>query len=195
MTHRNARLTPVTRAELVEQVLSGWPQAEVARLFRVSRATVAKWVRRFREGTRSSTLQPSPAQPPPNRSAAGQSALHAVCSPGGRIARLGIAPSTVYAVLRRAGLHRGGHHPGRSLRAGSPRHQETRPHPAGWRKRSCPASRRPTVVLSAAPASVSTSSMWPLRYAYGGPAGRTRPDCCRLPCPPWSARASPSSAS
>ena len=37
MTHRNARLTPVTRAELVEQVLSGWPQAEVARLFRVSR--------------------------------------------------------------------------------------------------------------------------------------------------------------
>ena len=27
MTHRNARLTPVTRAELVEQVLSGWPQA------------------------------------------------------------------------------------------------------------------------------------------------------------------------
>ena len=50
MTHRNARLTPVTRAELVEQVLSGWPQAEVACLFRVSRATVAKWVRRFREG-------------------------------------------------------------------------------------------------------------------------------------------------
>ena len=50
MTHRNARLTPVTCAELVEQVLAGWPQAEVARLFRVSRATVAKWVRRFREG-------------------------------------------------------------------------------------------------------------------------------------------------
>ena len=34
MTHRNARLTPVTRAELVEQVLVGWPQVEVARLFR-----------------------------------------------------------------------------------------------------------------------------------------------------------------
>ena len=42
MTHRNARLTPVTRAELVERVLVGWPQVEVARLFRVSRATVAK---------------------------------------------------------------------------------------------------------------------------------------------------------
>ena len=50
MAHRNARLTPVTRAELVERVTDGWPQAEVARLFRVSRATVAKWVRRFREG-------------------------------------------------------------------------------------------------------------------------------------------------
>ena len=47
MTHRNARLTPVTRAELVEQAMAGWPQAEVARLFRVSRATVTKWVRRF----------------------------------------------------------------------------------------------------------------------------------------------------
>ena len=50
MIHRNASLTPVIRAELVEQVLDGWPQTEVARLFRVSRATVAKWVRRFREG-------------------------------------------------------------------------------------------------------------------------------------------------
>ena len=48
MTPRNARLTPVTRAELVREVEIGWPQAEVARLFRVSRATVAKWVRRFR---------------------------------------------------------------------------------------------------------------------------------------------------
>ena len=47
MTHRNARLTPVTRAELVREVQRGWPQDEVARLFRVSRATVAKWVWRF----------------------------------------------------------------------------------------------------------------------------------------------------
>ena len=38
MTHRNARLTPVTRAELVEQVMDGWPQAEVYRvsLFRIN---------------------------------------------------------------------------------------------------------------------------------------------------------------
>ena len=49
MAHRNARLTPVTRLELVLEVEAGWSQAEVARRFRVSRPTVAKWVRRFRE--------------------------------------------------------------------------------------------------------------------------------------------------
>ena len=48
MTHRNARLTPVTRAELTGEVERGWTQAEVARQFRVSRATVAKWVGRRR---------------------------------------------------------------------------------------------------------------------------------------------------
>ena len=113
MTHRNARLTPVTRAELVEQVLSGWPQAEVARVFRVSRATVAKWVRRFREGgpdalhDRSSRPLRSPRQ-------TGQLQEAAICTARRMLAwgphrigwRLGIARSTVYAVLRRAGLHR-----------------------------------------------------------------------------------------
>ena len=49
MAHRNARLTPITRLELVREVASGWPQAEVARQFHVSRHTVAKWVRRDRE--------------------------------------------------------------------------------------------------------------------------------------------------
>ena len=49
MAHRNARLTPVTRLELVHEVEAGWAQAEVARRFRVSLATVAKWVRRYRE--------------------------------------------------------------------------------------------------------------------------------------------------
>ncbi len=49
MAHRNARLTPVTRLELVREVSAGWTQAEVARRFRVSRHTVAEWVRRDRE--------------------------------------------------------------------------------------------------------------------------------------------------
>ena len=48
MAHRNARLTPLTRLELVRELDAGWPQAEVARHFRVSRHTVAKWLGRFR---------------------------------------------------------------------------------------------------------------------------------------------------
>ena len=113
MEHRNARLTPVTRAELVEQVLSGWPQAEVARVFRVSRATVAKWVRRFREGgpdalqDRSSRPLRSPHQTDQLQEAAICAARRMLAWGPHRIGwRLGIARSTVYAVLRRAGLHR-----------------------------------------------------------------------------------------
>lgn len=113
MTHRNARLTPVTRAELVEQVLDGWPQAEVARLFRVSRATVAKWVRRFRQGgaealhDRSSRPLRSPHQTDPVQEATICAARRSLAWGPHRIGwALGIARSTVYAVLRRAELHR-----------------------------------------------------------------------------------------
>ena len=113
MTHRNARLTPVTRAELVRDVEIGWPQAEVARLFRVSRATVAKWVRRFREGGMAALNDQSSR---PNRSphltpVSLVEAIRTVRREQGwgphRIGwALGIARSTVYAVLRRLGLHR-----------------------------------------------------------------------------------------
>ena len=53
MSHPNARLTPLARGELVAEVDAGWPQAEVARRFRVSRATVAKWARRCRSDGRA----------------------------------------------------------------------------------------------------------------------------------------------
>ena len=113
MSHSNARLTPVTRAELVAQVLAGWPQAEVARLFRVSRATVAKWVRRSREGgpdafhDRSSRPRHSPRQTNQLREAAICAARRSLGWGPHRIGwALGIARSTVYAVLRRAAIHR-----------------------------------------------------------------------------------------
>ena len=113
MPHRNARLTPVTRAELVEQVMDGWPQAEVARLFRVSRSTVSKWVRRFREGgadalhDRSSRPLRSPRQTARLQEATICAARRMLAWGPHRIGwKLGIARSTVYAVLRRAGLHR-----------------------------------------------------------------------------------------
>jgi len=41
MYHGNARLTIWARTELIRQVMAGWPQAEVARQFRVSRPTAA----------------------------------------------------------------------------------------------------------------------------------------------------------
>ena len=47
MTHRNARLTVRARLEMVIEVEIGWTQAEVSRRFRVSRATVQKYVRRY----------------------------------------------------------------------------------------------------------------------------------------------------
>ena len=49
--HRNAKSTPSSRLLLVRRVLfDGWTYAAAANGFAVSVRTVAKWVRRFREG-------------------------------------------------------------------------------------------------------------------------------------------------
>jgi transposase InsO family protein len=48
MAHRNARLTPYARRLLVERYLGGWPAARIAEQLGISRATVYKWVRRYR---------------------------------------------------------------------------------------------------------------------------------------------------
>ena len=113
MAHPNARLTPVTRLEMVREVEAGYSQPEVARRFRVSRATVAKWVRRFREegagglADRASVPRSNPHRTQPEL----ESRICAVRRGSGfgphRIAwALGLARSTVYAVLRRFGLNR-----------------------------------------------------------------------------------------
>lgn len=113
MAHRNARLTPVARLEMVEEVEAGWSRSEVARRFRVSRSTVAKWVRRYREEgvagleDRSSAPHSNPRRTPPEV----EQRICAVRRSEGfgphRIAwALGLARSTVYAVLRRMGLNR-----------------------------------------------------------------------------------------
>ena len=113
MAHRNARLTPLTRLELVREVGAGWTQSEAARRFRVSRHTVAKWLSRFREEgvagleDRSSAPCWQPRHTPPEL----ERRICAVRRTQGfgphRIQwALGVARSTVYAVLRRRGLNR-----------------------------------------------------------------------------------------
>ena len=72
--HRNAKSTPSSRLLLVRRVLfEGWSYAAAAEGFAVSVRTVAKWVRRFREGgvaaleDASSRPGAPPHQTPPRR--------------------------------------------------------------------------------------------------------------------------------
>ncbi len=113
MVHRNARLTPRTRLELVEEVEAGFPQAEVARRFRVSRPTVRKWVSRYRQEGRAGLEDrgSAPHDHPRRTPRAVERRICAVRRGHGwgphRISwALGVARSTAYAVLRRHGLSR-----------------------------------------------------------------------------------------
>ncbi len=113
MLHRNARLTVRARLEMVKQFESGLPQAEIARQFRVSRATVSKYVRRYKEQgesglvDRSSRPRNSPRLTPPR-------IVHKICKLRRKRSwgphrigwQLKIPRSTVYAVLKRTGLNR-----------------------------------------------------------------------------------------
>lgn len=114
MAHARAKLTPEGRAALVERVLvQGWPVARVAEAMAVSRATAHKWVRRFAEEgpagllDRSSRPLRCPHALPPQKVqrilAARRKTKHGPHRLGWA---LGHPRSTVYAVLRRHGLHR-----------------------------------------------------------------------------------------
>ena len=114
MAHANARLTPFGRALLVDRVVRlSWSPAAAADAANVSRATVYKWLRRYRaEGPaglqdRSSRPRRCPAQLPQRQV---QRILKARCrqkvGPHRLADRLGVPRSTIYAVLRRNGLAR-----------------------------------------------------------------------------------------
>ncbi len=65
--HRNAKSTPSTRLIMVQRVLhEGWSYADAAEGFAVSVRTVAKWVRRFRDGGLAALEDASsrPGRPP-----------------------------------------------------------------------------------------------------------------------------------
>lgn len=111
MSHANAKLNEYGRMLLVERILDGWSQAEAAEAQGVSRSTVAKWWKRYREeGLAGLRDRSSKAKRLPH--ALGEGVIEAIC----RLRRelgagphrigyeLGLAASTVYAVLRRAGL-------------------------------------------------------------------------------------------
>ena len=114
MGHRRAALTPLGRRLLVERVLvEGWTQAAAASATGVSRATVAKWVKRFRdEGLPG--LEDRSSAPHHRSHALPAAAIHRILRARRRTGdgphrlgpTLGHPRSTIYAVLRRHGCSR-----------------------------------------------------------------------------------------
>lgn len=111
MAHANARLTIRGRQLIIQRVTSGMTQAQAAEMQGVSRATVCKWVRMYRQEG-SDGLRDRPSRPfrCPGVTPA-QQRLQIIrlrrqlgVGPHQIAARLGMAPSTVYKVLRRYGL-------------------------------------------------------------------------------------------
>lgn len=112
--HRNARTTPLSRAQLVARVIeTGWTYQQAADGSGVSRRTVAKWVRRFREAGRAGLEDRSsrPRRSPLSTGAAQIARIRRLreCRqwPAWAISRaIGVPRSTVSAWLRRLGLAR-----------------------------------------------------------------------------------------
>ena len=111
MSHPNAKLTPAGRLTIIQLLEEGYTQAEVARRLCLSRPTVAKWWRRFREeGLSGLNDRSSRAKHHPN--ALGADVISAICrlrrelgaGPHRLAWELGIARSTIYGVLKRQGL-------------------------------------------------------------------------------------------
>lgn len=113
MAHANARTTLYARKLIVARVVAGHRPGEVAKQLGVSRQTVYKWVRRWRdEGEaglldRSSRPHRSPRRTSPETTAAVVAARIAHHAGPLRLAAvLGIAASTIGVVLARAGMPR-----------------------------------------------------------------------------------------
>jgi len=113
VAHANARTTLYARKLIVARVLAGHRPGEVAKQLGISRQTVYKWVRRFRDeglaglADRSSRPHRMPRRTSPKTTAAliGARMRHHA-GPLRLAAILGLPASTIGAVLARAGLPR-----------------------------------------------------------------------------------------
>jgi transposase InsO family protein len=112
-THKNARLTPKGREEMVRAVVDyGLSKAAAARQFNTTAKTVAKWVERFRalgvDGLRDRSSRPlSSASQTPLATCAVIEALRRQRYTGRQIAvETKVSPATVSRVLKRLGLNR-----------------------------------------------------------------------------------------
>ena len=113
MSHANARLTPKGRSILVDRIASGWTITAAAQAAGISRQTGSKWWWRYRaQGSlgladrRSVVRRQARAHPPElvERLCARRRELRV--GPHVLAWEAGVARSTVYSFLRRAGLSR-----------------------------------------------------------------------------------------
>jgi transposase InsO family protein len=112
-THKNARLTPKGREEMVRAVVDwGLSEAEAARRYNTTPKTVAKWVVRFRkegvDGLRDRSSRPlSSPDRTPQATCDTVEALRRKRYTGKHIAgELGLSTATVSRILRRRGLNK-----------------------------------------------------------------------------------------
>jgi len=113
VVHPNARLSVFGRQLLMGRVAQGWSAAEAATQLGVSRATAYKWLRRYRaEGPAGLVDRPCRPHRSPRRLADDQVAAILRTRTRRRYGPQRLAPltghpaSTIYAVLRRAGMAR-----------------------------------------------------------------------------------------
>lgn len=111
--HANAKLTPAGRLLLVQRIATGRPIAHVAVEMGVARQTASRWWHRWlaegESGLRDRSSRPhrSPHRTPRAAERRIERLRRRLKLGPVRIAyRIGLAPSTVYRVLRRLGLHR-----------------------------------------------------------------------------------------
>jgi transposase InsO family protein len=112
-SHKNARLTPKGREEMVRSVVdNGLNHAAAARKFNTTPKTVAKWVKRFRaegfDGLHDRSSRPrSPESQTPRVTCDRVEALRRQRYTGTQIAaEVGVSPATVCRILKRRGLNK-----------------------------------------------------------------------------------------